>query len=213
MLIPKGGNVFTASTSHELRLRPEDRLLRPGRCELHLPGQGCEGGEMMKIDKALANNTLIFPTKEDARQRPHLRLERTEQPEVHRSLAEPDHVLTRTRELAAPPPGADAVPPARARAGIPCAVLRRPARVPRLAVAQVRELRRRLLLHVGLGKLLGRGSVNTAASSSARSSTQGSRPCWHFSSATRSRTGSRSAADGGRTSCCCSSSRRSSSLT
>ena len=69
MLIPKGGNVYTASRLHELRLRPEgrsdDRGGDPKRTYglYYICPVAGAGAVLEKYDPAIAKNPLIFPTE------------------------------------------------------------------------------------------------------------------------------------------------------
>ena len=59
MLIPKGGDVYTASRLHELRLRPEDRgceIATDVRIYYICPVSGA-GKALKKIDPAVARTT------------------------------------------------------------------------------------------------------------------------------------------------------------
>jgi spermidine/putrescine transport system substrate-binding protein len=61
MLIPKGGNVFTASTYMNFVYDPKIQALIEAYINYICPVKGTRA-EMVKIDPALAKNTLIFPT-------------------------------------------------------------------------------------------------------------------------------------------------------
>jgi spermidine/putrescine transport system substrate-binding protein len=61
MLIPKGGNVFTASTYMNFVYDPKIQALIEAYINYICPVKGAKA-EMLKIDPSLAKNTLIFPT-------------------------------------------------------------------------------------------------------------------------------------------------------
>ena len=61
MLIPKGGNVFTASTYMNFVYDPKIQALIEAYINYICPVKGAKE-EMLKIDPSLAKNTLIFPT-------------------------------------------------------------------------------------------------------------------------------------------------------
>jgi spermidine/putrescine transport system substrate-binding protein len=62
MLIPKGGNVFTASTYMNFVYDPKIAALIEDYVNYICPVNGAKEA-LQKIDPAVANNTLIFPTK------------------------------------------------------------------------------------------------------------------------------------------------------
>ena len=62
MLIPKGGNVFTASTYMNFVYDPKIAALIEDYVNYICPVTGAKEA-LQKIDPAVANNTLIFPTK------------------------------------------------------------------------------------------------------------------------------------------------------
>ena len=164
MLIPKGGNVYTASVYmnyvYDPKVAGPDRRRRPEEEHhghlLH-PARGRRGESWAKkYNPADREEPAHLPDGEDARQREDLRLECVEQPEVPAGLAEPRLGVEGADGLLSPSPGADAVPAARPRRAVAQHLLRRSPRIPRLPVAGVRQLRHRLLVLVGLGQLLGR---------------------------------------------------------
>jgi spermidine/putrescine transport system substrate-binding protein len=61
MLIPKGGNVFTASTYMNFVYEPKIAALIEDYVNYICPVKGAKA-ELLKIDPAIAKNTLIFPT-------------------------------------------------------------------------------------------------------------------------------------------------------
>jgi len=63
MLIPKGGNVFTASTYMNFVYDPKIAALIEDYVNYICPVVGAKAA-LTKIDPSVANNTLIFPTKE-----------------------------------------------------------------------------------------------------------------------------------------------------
>jgi len=63
MLIPKGGDVFTASTFMNFVYDPKIAAQIEAYVNYICPVKGAKA-EMVKIDKDLANNPLIFPTQE-----------------------------------------------------------------------------------------------------------------------------------------------------
>jgi len=63
MLIPKGGNVFTASTYMNFVYDPKIAALIEDYVNYICPVKGAKE-ELQKIDPAVAKNTLIFPTQE-----------------------------------------------------------------------------------------------------------------------------------------------------
>jgi spermidine/putrescine transport system substrate-binding protein len=63
MLIPKGGDVFTASTFMNFVYNPKIAAQIEAYVNYICPVKGAKA-EMLKIDKSLANNPLIFPTQE-----------------------------------------------------------------------------------------------------------------------------------------------------
>jgi spermidine/putrescine transport system substrate-binding protein len=62
MLIPKGGNVFTASTYMNYVYSPKVAALIEDYVNYICPVKGAKE-ELLKIDPAVAKNTLIFPTQ------------------------------------------------------------------------------------------------------------------------------------------------------
>ena len=68
MLIPKGGDVHTASIYMNFVLRPEDRGQIEDYVNYICPVAGADK-VLLKTDPAVAKNTLIFPTSDDARER------------------------------------------------------------------------------------------------------------------------------------------------
>ena len=64
MLIPTGGDVFTASTFMNFVYRPGDRRADRGVRELHLPRSRARRRRSQAIDPELAANPLIFPDAE-----------------------------------------------------------------------------------------------------------------------------------------------------
>ena len=68
MLIPKGGNVFTASTYMNFVYDPKIAAQIEDYVNYICPVKGAKE-ELQKIDPDVAKNTLIFPTAADARQR------------------------------------------------------------------------------------------------------------------------------------------------
>jgi spermidine/putrescine transport system substrate-binding protein len=62
MLIPKGGDVFTASTYMNFVYEPRIAALIEDYVNYICPVTGAKQA-LAKIDPAVANNTLIFPTK------------------------------------------------------------------------------------------------------------------------------------------------------
>jgi spermidine/putrescine transport system substrate-binding protein len=63
MLIPKGGDVFTASTFMNFVYDPKIAAQIEAYVNYICPVKGAKA-EMLKIDKSLANNPLIFPTQD-----------------------------------------------------------------------------------------------------------------------------------------------------
>jgi spermidine/putrescine transport system substrate-binding protein len=63
MLIPKGGDVFTASTFMNFVYDPKIAAQIEAYVNYICPVKGAKA-EMLKIDKSLANNPLIFPTQQ-----------------------------------------------------------------------------------------------------------------------------------------------------
>ena len=203
MLIPKGGNVYTASRLHELRtttrrsgparsrttsttsarwsarrsLLEEDR---PGDRKEHadLPDEGDARAACTEFDPNALNNEKYNKAWQDLTR---ALKSRHGIPPSHRGLT-PYLLLA---------PGILYL----------ARVLHRPARLPREPVTRVGQLRRRLRVHVGVGQLLRTRSRTTAAVHSLARVRGDSDDARARARATRSRTGSRSAAGGGRTCC------------
>ena len=69
MLIPKGAkNKYTAELMIDFCYHARDRRADRGVRQLHLPGQGRQGGPGQGDDPDIANNPLIFPPDGDPRQ-------------------------------------------------------------------------------------------------------------------------------------------------
>ena len=149
MLIPKGGDVFTASTYMNFVYDPEVAAKIAAYVNYVTPVKGAKE-EAAKIDPELAENPLIFPDDDDALEGHDLRQQGALEPGLPREVAGPDRVVD---ELLPSPPGAHALPAARAGARVARGLLHRAARVPRVPVAAVRVVRLRLRVHVGLGQL------------------------------------------------------------
>ena len=220
MLIPKGGNIYTASVYMNYVYDPQVQgLMEAGDPKRNITGiyyippvKGA-GAWAKKYDPAVASNPLIFPTARRCSTSVKIFDSKALNNQKYlTAVAEPDLGL---RSLSLFHRHRGLTPYLLLAPGIalPGRVLRRPARVPRLPVAAVGELRLRLRLHLGVGQLLARAPrlprpVHPLAR--VRRHRDGARAAC---SATRWPTGSRSAAGAGRTCCCCSSSPRSSSPT
>ena len=152
MLIPKGGNAYTASVYMNFAYDPNIAARDRGLRQLHLPGARARQGAL-KTDPGVAKNPLIFPTKE----RP---------PQVH--AFDPNALFNAEVEERSgsacwrPMPTRDIPPPAPrlspylllvAGAGMAGRVLRRAARVPGPPVARVGDDRVRRRVHLGLAQL------------------------------------------------------------
>ena len=94
MLIPKGGNVYTASVLMNSYYRPEDRGRGRGLRQLHLPGRQGADKVLLKTDPAVAKNPLIFPTKEMLANVHQIDAEGRQQPEVQAAVPDADRSLT-----------------------------------------------------------------------------------------------------------------------
>ena len=168
MLIPKGGNVYTASFYMNYVYDPKVAALIEGRQPeeehhghlLHLARGGRARELREEGQPGYREEPAHLPDAEDARQREDLRLERVEQSEVPAGLAEPRLGVEGADGLLSSSSAADALPAARPRRAVAQRFLRRSARLPRLPVAGVRQLRHRLLVLVGLGQLLRMRSEN-----------------------------------------------------
>ena len=211
MLIPKGGNVYTASVYMNYYYDPKVAAAVEDYVNYICPVVGAKA-VLLKKDPAIAKNTLIFPTKEmlaNAHNFDAAALNNEKYITAWQNLISVE--VGQRRGISPSSPESHAVPSARARAPLPRAVLHRPARLPRLPVTRVGELRRRLRLHMGVGQLLGCDpELPRSLHSLARVRRDRDDP-GTSSSATHSRTGSRFAVGAGRTCCSCSSLRPSSS--
>ena len=63
MLIPKGGNIYTASVYMNYVYDPKVAADGRGLRQLHLSGRRARARSCSKSDPAVAKNMLIFPTK------------------------------------------------------------------------------------------------------------------------------------------------------
>ena len=92
MLIPKGGDAFTASTYMNFVYRPEIAAQIAAYINYVSPVKGAKEA-MEKIDPDLAANPLVFPDGGDARERLDLRLEGAPEPGLQRAVAGADRKL------------------------------------------------------------------------------------------------------------------------
>ena len=214
MLIPTGGDVFTASTFMNFVYDPKVAAQIEAYVNYISPGGGRKE-EMHEDRPGDRGERADLPERGDARPGEDLRRRGRSTTRTTRRSGRRDRRPRTPRHE---------VPPSAPLASRRTSCSRRGSRSSRCSSSSrcttsgTRRCRTatvsgRLHVHVGLGELHGRVHTLPGAASSARSSTPGSRRSSRFSSPTRSRTGSRSAAAGGRTSCSSSSSRRSSSRT
>ena len=210
MLIPKGGDVFTASTFMNFVYDPKIAAQIEAYVNYICPVEGAD--EAIKaIDASLASNQLIFPDADMLAKVKIFDATAADNKDVQGEVPGRDRRLMPC--WLPPAPAGDPVPAAPAGHGVARPLLRRADVLPGEHVAADGLARRRLRVHLGLGQLLGRDlDVPRAVRALARVRRDRDRaaPC---SSATRSRTSSRSAAAAGRACCCSWSSRRSSSRT
>ena len=88
MLIPTGGDVYTASTFMNFVYDPKIAAQIAAYVNYVSPVKGAKE-EMAKIDPKLANNPLIFPDRGHAVEGEDLRLRGAEQPGLHRDAGRP----------------------------------------------------------------------------------------------------------------------------
>ena len=209
MLIPKGGDVFTASTYMNFVYQPAIAAQIAAYINYVSPVVGAKE-EMEKLDPDLAANPLVFPDADTLSKVAIFDSKALSNTRLQREVAGADRQLTACATCTAIG-GSPYLLLAPGLAWL-ARLLPRAARVPRPPVAAERLVRVRLRLRLEHRQLLGRDRplprapvrslVYAGLATRSRSS-----------SATRSSTGSPSAAAAGRTSSCSRSSRRSSSRT
>ena len=177
MLIPKGGDVFTASTYMNFVYDPKIAAQIEAYVNYVWPVKGAKE-ELAKIDPELAENTLIFPTTRRSRHVHHLRREGADNQDYIERWQTLLGVSERGGDVPAPPP--------EARRRTCCSRRGSPgsrsssssrsgsSRYQSLAVAARSTSATR---SPGRRATTGTRSSTTASSSSARSITRASRPC------------------------------------
>ena len=120
MLIPKGGNAYTASVFMNFVYDPKIAARDRGLRQLHLPGEGRRQGARSRPTRSVAKNPLIFPPKSDAREAARTSTRRrSSTPDYKEKWQKPARRLMRhVVDIPPPAPLADAVPAARAGAGL-----------------------------------------------------------------------------------------------
>ncbi len=94
MLIPKGGDIFTASTFMNFVYDPKIAAQIEAYVNYICPVEGAKE-EMREIDASLADNTLIFPRRSDAGESEDLRRRGRRRPEVQAEVPGCDRGLAR----------------------------------------------------------------------------------------------------------------------
>src|SRR4029079_6383339 len=157
MLIPKGGNVYTASVYMNYVYDPAVQgLMEAGDPKRHITGiyyiPPVIGAKQaaLKLNPAVANNQLIFPSAETLSK---VHLFDSAALNNQKYLKQWQDLISGWSAVPPPTPRTDAVPAARPGARVARGVLPGPARLPRVPVARVREHRLRLRVHLFLGQL------------------------------------------------------------
>ena len=169
MLIPKGGNVYTASVYMNYVYDPKVQgLMEAGDPKRNITGiyyippvNGAEASARRSTTPPVANNPLIFPT---AKMLDSVHIFDRKALNNQKYLTQWQNLISALRSSLSFFHRHRGLTPYLLLApglAVPGGVLRRAARVPRLPVAAVGQHRLRLLVHVGVEQLLGRDLATT----------------------------------------------------